>query len=110
MSLTRVQTCRSIASAAAVTRSSQWWTEPNSERQARTRRVWMWRGYRGGERCVRVAHRARHLQGAGQGAAQGELFHDGVSHRGTRQQSGHGRELGLWGLESFLQTKSLQLP
>ncbi|WP_308125792.1 aldehyde dehydrogenase family protein [Nonomuraea ceibae] len=57
------------------------------------------------DRATAVAGRLR----AGQVEINGARFNPFAPFGGYKQ-SGHGRELGLWGLETFLQTKSLQLP
>ncbi|TDC97604.1 aldehyde dehydrogenase family protein [Actinomadura sp. 7K507] len=57
------------------------------------------------DRAAAVAGRLR----AGQVDINGARFNPFAPFGGYKQ-SGHGRELGLWGLEAFLQTKSLQLP
>jgi acyl-CoA reductase-like NAD-dependent aldehyde dehydrogenase len=56
------------------------------------------------ERAKRVASRIR----AGQVDINGGNFNP-MAPFGGYKQSGHGRELGKFGLEEFLQTKSLQL-
>ncbi|WP_181789906.1 aldehyde dehydrogenase family protein, partial [Streptomyces phytophilus] len=57
------------------------------------------------DRAVAVAGRLR----AGQVEVNGAGFNPYAPFGGYKQ-SGHGRELGRWGLEAYLQTKSLQLP
>ncbi|MFC0533983.1 aldehyde dehydrogenase family protein [Phytohabitans kaempferiae] len=57
------------------------------------------------ERALAVARRIR----AGQVEINQARFNPFAPFGGFKQ-SGHGRELGTWGLEAFLQTKSIQLP
>ncbi|WP_040841327.1 aldehyde dehydrogenase family protein [Nocardia brevicatena] len=57
------------------------------------------------ERAMSVARRIR----AGQVEINGAPFNPFAPFGGYKQ-SGYGRELGAWGLEGFLQTKSVQLP
>ena len=56
------------------------------------------------EHATAVARRLR----AGQIAVNGGRFNPGAPFGGFKQ-SGHGREYGRWGLEEFLEVKSLQL-
>jgi acyl-CoA reductase-like NAD-dependent aldehyde dehydrogenase len=63
----------------------------------------VWSGDR--ERAVRVARRLR----TGQVEINGGAFNM-LAPFGGYKQSGHGRELGRYGLEEFLTVKSLQLP
>jgi aldehyde dehydrogenase (NAD+) len=57
------------------------------------------------EHAIRVAHRIR----AGQVQINNGAFNIHAPFGGYRQ-SGNGREFGEWGLEEFLETKSMQLP
>jgi acyl-CoA reductase-like NAD-dependent aldehyde dehydrogenase len=57
-------------------------------------------------RAERVARRLR----TGQVDVCGVGGYNPVAPFGGYKQSGHGRELGRWGLEEFLEVKSLQLP
>jgi acyl-CoA reductase-like NAD-dependent aldehyde dehydrogenase len=63
----------------------------------------VWSGDR--ERATRVARRLR----TGQVEINGGAFNM-LAPFGGYKQSGHGRELGRYGLEEFLTVKSLQLP
>jgi betaine-aldehyde dehydrogenase len=63
----------------------------------------VWSGDR--ERAVRVARRLR----TGQVEINGGAFNM-LAPFGGYKQSGHGRELGRYGLEEFLTVKALQLP
>lgn len=56
------------------------------------------------ERAMAVARRLR----TGMVEVNGGVFNPLAPWGGTKQ-SGHGRELGRWGIEEFLETKSLQL-
>jgi acyl-CoA reductase-like NAD-dependent aldehyde dehydrogenase len=56
------------------------------------------------ERAQRVARRLR----TGQIEVNGAAFNP-LAPFGGYKQSGHGRELGTFGLEEFLETKSIQL-
>ena len=62
----------------------------------------MWSGDE--ERAKRVARRMR----TGQVEINGGAFNP-MAPFGGYKQSGHGRELGKFGLEEFLQVKSMQL-